>query len=239
MLPPEREIASMTTSTRVATGSSRLRRLLSATAVGAAASIAGQATLAPCNSSPCALQRFSMRTGRRALVVSLAGVFALTVAVPAGAQESETTVTAAVSDLGGGRVISSVPAVVLAKVTDTTMSAAFSAEIVETLALGTSWSVSATMSGLVQGDSTIDNGYLGVSGRGVTQVGGGGTSAAPSGRQDLSEARTLFDVTGQAADTRYSGTYVGTSTVDLDLSEYDGALTDGLYSATLTLTLVQ
>jgi hypothetical protein len=76
---------------------------------------------------------------------------------------------------------------------------------------------------------------LSISGRSVTPAGGGGTSTATAGSQDLSAARTIFGNTGQDPLLLYTGTYASESTVTLTPPAGTGP---GSYTGYLVVTLV-
>jgi hypothetical protein len=147
------------------------------------------------------------------------------------------TVTGTVGSVLGERSVTLVSPVALAAVDATTLEAPLAVEVTETSRTGTNpWSVTATMSDLTSGSSTIPGSALSVGGRSVVQTLGGGASAAPSGEGSLGTAQTLFTNTGQDTSKTYSGTYASASTLRLTVP--NGAVS-GAYTGTLTVTLVQ
>jgi hypothetical protein len=82
---------------------------------------------------------------------------------------------------------------------------------------------------------TISGSNMVISGRAVTPVGGGGTSAATAGSQDMTAARTIFANTGQNPALNYTGVYTSTANVTLTVP---GATPGGTYNGFVVVTLV-
>lgn len=176
---------------------------------------------------------------RRGLTAGSALVAAAAFAAPAFAVDGAggtATITATVAS--GERSVTSVSPVALAAVAGTnTLSGAVGVVVTEASRTGTNpWSVTASSTALTSGANTIPASALSLSGRTVTQVGGGGTAAGITGTQALDVARTLFSVTGQDTGLVYTGTYTGAATMTLTVP--NGAAT-GAYTGTMTVTLVQ
>lgn len=189
---------------------------------------------------------------RTVLIVLMAAI--LTTFTPGSARADDIVVAAQV--LPGTRTITTATLTPLSNVLrSVTVNGTLAVTVTEAAVNGvTPWSVTVRLCGPNGGGTAADcaadpdrvvlgtdvskkitGANLGITGRSVTPVSGGGTSTAVAGSQDLSAARTIFDNTGQDPLVLYTGTYASTSTVSLTPP---ASATPGAYSGYLVVTLV-
>lgn len=185
---------------------------------------------------------------RRSLVVGAAVLVSLAplAAVPAHADEVPVSVAVvgdrALTSVGLPALVDGVPSVLTAVVTETVAAGDASWSVTAQLCkpdAGTPTQADCTGSALVHSTDatkTIAGTAMTISGRAVTPVGGGGTSTATAGSQDLTAARTIFANTGQNPALNYSGTYTSTSNVTLTVPN---ATPGGTYKGFVVVNLVQ
>lgn len=176
---------------------------------------------------------------RKLLVaVLVTGVALIGQANVAHADDVSVTANITAGAIGVRSITATTPIVLNPSLGVATVQGALAATVTETAVTGTNpWSVTAAMSALTKAGATdIANSNLAISNRAVVPVLGGGTAAATSGSENMSATRTLFTNTGQLTTAIYTGTYA--TTADLALSVPNGQ-TAGVYSGTMTITLVQ
>lgn len=183
-----------------------------------------------------------MFCARRTAVVLPLTALTLLSAAPAFAADGDggtatLSATLTAGSIGSRSVTTVSPVALTTALSSSVATGALSVVVTEAARGGTNpWSVTTVASALTSGANTIPASNLSILGRGVVQVAGGGTAAAPTGTSALSAAATLFSTTGQDAALLYTGTYTGTGTVSLAVP--NGAAV-GAYTGTLTVTLVQ
>jgi len=150
----------------------------------------------------------------------------------AHAEETTTTVEAAVTSLSGIRFIQAAPALALS-----TVSGLFQGPMAVTVeeigASGSDWRVTAQAGPFISGANQFGANNLTLATSTVVQTLGGG-EAGNQGSGTMDTTRTLYEVTGQNAALAYSGLYVSASPLTL---EVPNATPLGTYTSTVTITL--
>ena len=155
-------------------------------------------------------------------------------------QDGSSTITATVAD-SGFRAVTTVAPITLGSALNTaTIEGAYAVTVTETARKGSNpWSVTGALAGALSDPlvpaNTIPTTAVYVHTRAVTATGGGGVSAAPTGEQDLSAARTLMSNTGQDVNTVYTGSYALSGTVKI--VPPNGTKT-GTYTGTFVVDLI-
>ncbi|HUQ40810.1 MAG TPA: hypothetical protein VM030_11715 [Acidimicrobiales bacterium] len=183
---------------------------------------------------------------KRALYVAAATITAAAVvmqggpasAADGGGATSAVTATITAGAIGSRSITAASPIAMTSSLDSTSLSGSLTATVTEAARSGTNpWSVTATMSDLTNvATDVLSKANMAVSGRSVIKTAGGGTAAAPAGSSNLDAAVTLFSTTGQSAGVVYTGSYASSSTWTLAVPN---ATATGVYSGTVTLTLVQ
>lgn len=186
---------------------------------------------------------------RKALALGTAATSVLLMVSAGAASAADTTVTAAVTPLAGGRTLSVTVAPSLATPSSTGITGAMTVEVAETNAVGANpWSVTAKMkdASLVLKDvagltvDSIAGSNLSAGAGTITQTTGlltGQSTSSTSGSLDLAGTGvTLLKVAGEDPAATYSNVF--TAVTPLSLTVPNGKKT-GSYTGTLTVTLVQ
>lgn len=150
----------------------------------------------------------------------------------AHAEQTTTTVDAAVTSLSGIRYIQGAPALVLSPVSGL-FQGPMAVTVEEIGASASNWRVTAQAGPFFSGSNQIGANNLTLAASTVVQTLGGG-AAGGQGSGTMETTRTLYQVTGQTSGSVHSGLYVSSSPLTLKVPNGTPL---GTYRSTVTITL--
>jgi hypothetical protein len=158
----------------------------------------------------------------------------------AHAEDATSTILATVATLDGVRFLNPVPAVVMADINGISLGGELAVTVAEIAKLGSDFSVSAKLAGPFDSTLTatdIPASALSMSTATVVDISSGSLGGGTVGFKQfgtLDQTRQIYKVTGQDANTAYSGLYLSTNALTLTIPE---GTRGGAYVATVTITL--